>query len=186
MEASRIPWRAILSHLTSIGLGPFSLGWKPPATERGVAERVVTLLEDQGLLYLAVDWEHPAECYRTAKRLRDRLTRILSTPPTLPPDKAVVLHTKAIRAALAAFSHELLRLKIERLVAYSDIKDDKERSDFHSALGRLRSDCGYHLAWTAAQYKLNPDSRLAAIFPAVEVKRPYKPKSSSVLGLRDS
>src|SRR5438309_2071330 len=77
---SKVKWNDIKSRLTGFSALGIGLEWLPPVSEREVAEQVVTFLENEGLLYVPLNWEYPNECFQSADKIRDTLTQILVVP----------------------------------------------------------------------------------------------------------
>ncbi|WP_157661795.1 DUF6650 family protein [Burkholderia ubonensis] len=89
----------IVSRITGFSVPVFGIQWNPSETERAVARRVLTFLEDRRVLYSPSEMEVPSHCVESVQRIREFLTSELGKLDAAA-DIAVSLRAISRRAAL--------------------------------------------------------------------------------------
>lgn len=152
----------IVSRLTGISCPIFGVSWNPPETERAIAQRAITFLEDRRVLYIPSEMEVPHHCVESVLQIRTFLTKELAA---LKQDDDFSQSLRAMRTACRKF-----------LNTTHDKNQDITRHDgqwghwaswvFNGALGELRGVFGVHIARIAALHGLDVEDELASILPA--------------------
>lgn len=145
----------ITSRLTGISCPVFGVSWNPPESERKIARRVITFLENRRVLYSPYDFEVPDHCSQSVIEIRHFLTAELQA---LDSDKEIAQSLRAMRAACRKF--------LDSDPWHGSPRGFRAQSTFESALGELRGVFGIQIARLAAEYGLDVEDDLAAILPA--------------------
>ena len=141
------------------GIPPVREAFEPDEADR-CAERVVTFLEDKGVLYNFGIFEKPKDCYHSAKIIRDSVTAQMQTVSRL---TAIWRHCDSIRTACQEFMRELEVLKIENVAYDSEIVDDDDKSkrrSFFQQLLALRHKCAVPIRAIERDYGIDVGGRL--------------------------
>lgn len=146
-------------HLTGAGAFGFSLNWESAPSEKNVARRVITFLEDRRLLFGRRHQEDEMHCVSSAIEIRSFITEEIANAK---PGKSLEASLRAIRAAMRSFLD----------AAGPNARNFRFRYEHHYttdpfslALGELRTLVGLHLAVIADQYAIEVESGLKQIFP---------------------
>lgn len=166
----KLKWNDISSRISSLGFSipifGVSLQWTPSPSERNFAKRTITFLENEGLLYIAFEFERPEDCYNSADKIRDGLTTRMEE---IERETEVFKNADEIRKACADFMRNLQREKIDRIAVDYKLKQN-QRDFFHQSLIGLRVKCGLHIAFLSASYGIDLDERLETILPKLKEK----------------
>lgn len=146
-----------LSGLSGFGFG---ISWKKTASDRAIARRVVTFLEDRRLLFGERHLEDELHCVASALQIRAYLTEEIAQAK---PGKELTACLRAIRAACRKF--------VEAAGPHG--RNFREHpgyghDPFFLALGDLRTGIGYQLAAILSQYPQDIEEGLATILPVVD------------------
>ena len=145
----------ITSRLTGISCPVFGVSWNPPESERKIARRVITFLENRRVLFSPFEWEMPDHCAQSVIEMRHFLTTELQA---LDADKELAQSLRAMRAAGRKFLDDDPR--------HGSPRRHASRHMLETALGELRGVFGIHIAKLAAEYGLDVEDDLASILPA--------------------
>ena len=150
----RIKYKQLAKSLTGISTPLFGVSWNPPETDREIARKLITFLEDRRALYDPFDIETPRFVDQSLIEIRKELTsslqRIGDNPEISP-------HLRAMRAACRKYLSEVSNR-------------NKPRYHYHefesiAALGELRGVFGIHIAQLAVKYGIDIEEELASILP---------------------
>src|SRR2546422_3596860 len=135
-------FKDIASRLTGISTPFFGASWKPSDTDRSVAKRVITFLEDRRVLYSPSELEMPAHCVESVLEIR----RFLTTEIDKLDEKADL--TASLRAMRAASRKFLNAVQADegRIIRFGAESGHYASWTFNSALGELRGVFGIHIA----------------------------------------
>ena len=145
----------ITSRLTGISCPVFGVSWNPPESERKIARRVITFLENRRVLFSPFEWEMPDHCAQSVIEIRHFLTTELQA---LDADKELAQSLRAMRAAGRKF--------LDGDPRHGFPRRHTPRHMLETALGELRGVFGIHIAKLATQYGLDVEDDLASILPA--------------------
>jgi hypothetical protein len=164
---AKIAWQHILTRLNGLGISTpvfgVSVNWIPPKSEKEFAEKTIIYLENEGLLYVSFDYEHPKDCHQSADKIRDGLTTLLMD---LGGDSPAYRSIDEIRRALFDFMRALERNHLEKV---EDLFHGPRRNElpvFQEMLAKLRERCGQPLACLCVNYGIDLDDRLEGLLPA--------------------
>lgn len=152
----------ILTRLTGISCPIFGASWNPPASDRQIARRVVTFLEDHRVLYAPSELEMPEHCVHSVIEIRRCLTTELQQ---IEPDEEIAKHLRAMRAACRKFLNTVQTEDHFDIIRFGNREGHYASWVFLPSLGELRGAFGVHLAQLAAAYGLDIEDDLAAIIP---------------------
>ncbi len=153
----------IANRVTGFSTPIFGVSWNPPESERAVAKRIITQLEDRRVLYSPSEMEIPEHCVASVIDIRRMLSHELGT---LEDKLALAKAMRAMRAACRKFLDSVQT--DERIVRFGAHAGHFASWKFNGAVGELRGVFGVHLAQIAAQYGLDIEDDLAAILPAAD------------------
>lgn len=148
----RVSWNEITSRLT----GAFGVSWTPEPNECKVAEELVTYLENQGLLYSGLHWEHPKDCFESANRVRSEVNTRMQQ---LRRDMNAFKSMDSIQSALGAFRNALRDGGLHQFDSKSTMTND-EIARFDAVLIKLRQSAGVQIARLAVACKFDVSDRL--------------------------
>jgi hypothetical protein len=131
-------------------------------SEQKLAEQVVTYLENKGILFVSVCYEHPSDCHNSASEVRDDLTELMRE---MDRDTVVFNCTDRIRLRCASFMRELERLGAHRTHYSSELSTIQE-VQFKQLITSLREDCSQPIAEISAAFHVVVRGDLAAILPS--------------------
>ena len=161
----RISWerwkntaRRIVSSIT-LSVGPIT--FNPSVAQRTVAERAITYLESEGLLYTPFAWEMPDRCYADADKLREKLTEKMEE---LSHDTYVFRQLDEIRNACRIFRDKLRRIGIQKVSDHSNLRPDL-KAKYLEALGGLRNTIGTQIMLLSVEYHIDVAEHLADQLP---------------------
>jgi len=154
--------REILNRLTGFSTPLFGASWQPPELEVSAARRVIAFLEDRRVLYAPDELEVPHHCVHSVIEIRHFLSSELGK---LDRRSHLAESLSAMRAACRKFL-ERPSGSGEAKLLYANQWGHCASWDFYSGLGEMRGIFGVHFARVAAEFKLDVEDRLAAIFPA--------------------
>jgi hypothetical protein len=144
----------ITSRVTGLSCPIFGLSWNPPESERKIARRVITFLENRRVLFSPFEWEMPDHCAQSVIEIRHFLTEELQA---LDSDKELAQSLRGMRAACRKF--------LDDDPWHGAPRRTGSRHMLESALGELRGVFGIHVAKLAAEYGLDVEDELAVILP---------------------
>ena len=151
----------IRSRITGLSCPIFGVSWNPPESDRQVATRVVTFLEDRRVLFEPSQVEVPHYCVESVLQIRQYLTHELQG---LDRDAPLSESFRALRAACRKFLGTVG--PIDDTHRYGPIGSSYQDWVFIAALGELRGTFGTHLATLATSYGLDIEDQLAVILSA--------------------
>jgi hypothetical protein len=150
----KIKFSKIAKGLTGFSTPFFGVSWNPPETDRAIARRIITFLEDRRALYNPYDIETPMFVDKSILEIRKELTDLLIK---VGEDADISPHLRAMRASCRKYMDQ--------------VSDERERRyhcrDFEAfaALGELRGSFGIQIAQLAVKYGINIERELASILP---------------------
>lgn len=161
----RMRFKDIVARLTGISSPVFGVSWKPPETERSIAKRVISFLEDRRVLYVASEMEMPDHCVQSVLEIRKFLTGEIGKLD----EKAEI--TTALRAMRAACRKFLMTVQVDegRIIRFGANMGHYASWTFNGALGEMRGVFGIHIARLATAYGVDVENELAAIIPTEDV-----------------
>lgn len=158
-------FKDIVSRLTGISSPIFGVSWKPPETERSVAKRMISFLEDRRVLYVPSEMEVPDHCVQSVLEIR----KFLTTEIAKLDEKADI--TASLRAMRAACRKFLTTVQADegRIIRFGAERVHYASWTFNGALGEMRGVFGVHIARLAAAYGVDVENELAVIIPGEDV-----------------
>jgi hypothetical protein len=152
----------IVNRLTGISCPVFGISWNPPETDRSIAKRVLTFLEDRRVLYTPSEIEIPDHCVQSVIKIREFLTNELTKVDM----KAAIAESfRAMRSACRKFLNTVQAETDGRIIPFANSPGHYASWEFNQALGEMRGTIGIHIARIAAQYGLDVEDDLAKILP---------------------
>ena len=152
----------IINRLTGISCPVFGISWNPPETDRSIAKRAITFLEDRRVLYTPSEIEIPDHCVQSIVRIREFLTNELATVDV----KSEISESfRAMRSACRKFLNTVQAESDGRIVRFANSAGHYASWEFNQALGEMRGIFGIHVARIAALYGLDIEDDLAKILP---------------------
>lgn len=169
-------FKEVVGRITGISCPVFGVSWKPAETERAMAQRIVTFLEDRRVLYAPDSQEILAHCVQSVLEIRHHLTAVLQE---LPDESELAENVRAMRAACRKFLDTAGDGRSD-LIVFGVTPGHWASWRFHDAIGQMRGVFGVHVAQVAAKYGLDVEDDLASILPAAATEddervRPQKP-----------
>jgi hypothetical protein len=155
-------FKEIVNRLTGISCPIFGISWNPSETDRAIAQRAVTFLEDRRVLYSPSEIELPDHCVQSVLRIREFLTNELTR---LHSRDSMAESFRAMRSACRKFLNAVQAEDDNRIVHFANSPGHYASWEFNQALGELRGIFGVQVARLAAQYGLDVENDLAKILP---------------------
>lgn len=156
----------IASRLTGLSCPVFGVSWSPPESERAIARRVLTFLEDRRVLYVDSEMEIPSHCVESILRIREFLTGEIGR---LSGDGELVSSLRALRAACRKFLDTVDDGRHHDIIRFGGRSGHYASWTFNGALGALRGVFGVHAAHLAAAYGIDVEEQLASTFPEADL-----------------
>ena len=150
----------IILKLTGFSTPIFGVSWEPSESERKVAKRIITKLEDRRVLYNPTEMEVPHHCMMSVVEIRNLLSDELGK---LNDTSNLARSLRAMRAACRKFLDSVNT--DERIIEFGNYHGHYASWQFNGAVGELRGVFGIHLAQIATQYGLDIEDELASILP---------------------
>ena len=157
-------FKEIANRITGISCPFFGVSWTPPKSEREIAKRIISFLEDRRVLYSPYEMEMPSHCVESIIDIRRYLTQEIGS---IPNGTEIEASLRALRAACRKFLDKIQIDNIEdRYIRppYSNVNS----WIFLSGLGELRGVFGIHIAKIAVSYGIDLEDDLASIVPEGE------------------
>lgn len=152
----------IINRLTGISCPVFGISWNPSETNRAIAQRVITFLEDRRVLYNPSEIEIPDHCVQSVVRIREYLTNELAR---LDSKDGIAEIFRAMRSACRKFLNTAQTEEDSKFIRFANSPGHYASWEFNQALGELRGIFGIHITRIAAQYGLDVEDDLAKILP---------------------
>jgi len=70
----KMNFKEVSKRITGISVPFFGVSWNPPESERKIAKRIISFLEDRRVLYSPYDMEMPMHCVESIIEIRKYLT----------------------------------------------------------------------------------------------------------------
>ena len=154
-------FKDIASRLTGISSPIFGVSWNPPETERSVAKRVISFLEDRRVLYSPNSMEVPEHCVESVVEIRRVLTTEIAK---LEENAELAASLRAMRAACRKFLNTV-QADEGRIVRFGFHAGHYASWTFNGALGEMRGVFGIHIAKLATAYGIDVEDELAVVIP---------------------
>lgn len=164
ISSMKMNFKEIGKRITGISVPFFGVSWNPPESERKVAKRIMSFLEDRRVLYSPYDMEMPIHCVDSIIEIRRYLTDEIGS---LASGSELETNLRALRAACRKFLDQTQGNKHEMRYLRPPF-DNISSWIFISGLGELRGVFGIHIAKIAVSYGLDIEKELAAIIPIVD------------------
>lgn len=164
--------KEVLGRLTGLNLGPFGAQWNPPELELSKARRILAQLEDRRVLYNPSSLEVPEHCVESITEIRRLLSSELGG---LEEGSPLASSLRAMRAACRKFLDHV-DTHGPNAVRHAWHHGHWASWEFNAALGELRGVFGVHIAQIAALYRLQVETELASILPALDDELSAKPR----------
>jgi hypothetical protein len=148
--------KEIISRITGMGIGPVSLSWNPPETERKIAGDLVAALGDRRVLFDKGCGSDRAAMIASVTKIRDELTETLKR---LPLSSDLRLALSRMRSACHAFQSRLEALHISPK-GYGGPEED-----LFMAIGQFRGRIGESLAIICAACEIDLEDHFESILP---------------------
>lgn len=155
----------ILNRITGFSVPIFGVSWNPSESERSIAKRVISELEDRRVLFNPSEMEVPHHCVSSVIEIRRLLSRELGA---LDENTSLAKSLRAMRAACRKFLDSVEA--DEKIVRFGAQLGHYASWSFNGAVGELRGVFGIHIAQIAASYGLDIEGQLASILPAQDEK----------------
>ncbi len=165
-------FKEVVGRITGISCPVFGVSWKPAETDRAMARRVVTFLEDRRVLYAPDSQEIIHHCVQSVLEIRHHLTAVLQE---LPDKSELGENVRAMRAACRKFL-DTAGDGPSDLIVFGVTPGHWASWRFHDAIGQMRGVFGVHVAQVAAKYGLDIEDDLASILPAAATEDDHKPR----------
>ena len=149
----KLKGKSLASRLTGISTPIGGISWTPPVDERDQARRLITFLNDRGVLFEPYGLEVGPHVIQSVLEIRQRLTQVLEDVGESPPLGESLV---AMRSACRKF----LRL------TQTPPRNHRGMGELVTHIGELRALFGLHLARVACAYSLELDPHLEAILPS--------------------
>jgi hypothetical protein len=159
----KMNFQEVSHRITGISCPFFGVSWNPPESERRIAKRIISFLEDRRVLYSPYDLEVPMHCVDSIIEIRRYLTNELGS---ITKDSEIEKCLRALRAACRKF--------LDKVGNNTDTKYLRHPFDnisswiFITGLGELRGVFGIHIAQMAVSYGIDIEKDLASIIPVVD------------------
>jgi hypothetical protein len=160
----KMNFKEIGKRITGISVPFFGVSWNPPESERKVAKRIMSFLEDRRVLYSPYDMEMPTHCVESINEIRRYLTDEIGS---LASGSELETNLRALRASCRKFLDKTQDHKHEMRYLRPPF-DNISSWIFISGLGELRGVFGIHIAKIAVSYGLDIEKELATIIPIVD------------------
>ena len=154
-------YQEIANCLTGITTPIFGVSWNPPESQRSIARRVISFLEDRRVLYVPSEVEIPHHAVESILEIRRFLTSELGN---IEHDSEIGISLAALRSSCRKFMNKVDGDQRE-IIRFGSNHGHFASWIFISALGELRGVFGIHLAKIATAYGLDVEDDLASIFP---------------------
>ena len=155
----------ILRRITGISTPVFGLSWNPEKSEREVAIRVISFLEDRRVLYNPTMMEVPTHCVESVLKIRNLLTEIIGN---LPVKTELSESLRAMRAACRKFLDKM-KITDDYYLDFYTKPGNIHSWEFNSAVGELRGVFGVHIAKISVAYGIEVEDDLATILPEEDI-----------------
>lgn len=155
--------RDLAGRLTGLSTPFGGAAWTAQPSDKDLAHRVVTFLEDRRVLYAPDEAEVPDHCVRSVLEIRREVTAVLADVHAREP---LTGQLKAIRAACRKFVDQVDPDLVAGHARPSS--DGFSNWRFNQALGELRGVVGVHVALLADRHGLTVEDDLARILPPPE------------------
>ena len=152
-----------IRRLTGISAPIGGLQWQYRESDRDVAARVVSYLEDRRVLYVPSEAELPAHAISSVLEIRRFLTGELGAVTDRP---AIADTLRALRAAARKFLDTVGPFIDQPLKDTVGTWHGTPEWTLNQALGEMRGVYGVHIALLAERYGLSVEPDLASILPA--------------------
>ena len=160
----KMNFKEVSKRITGISVPFFGVSWNPPESERKIAKRIISFLEDRRVLYSPYDMEMPMHCVESVIEIRRYLTDEIGS---LANGSELEPNLRALRAACRKFLDKTQDNKHEMRYLRPPF-DNISSWIFISGLGELRGVFGIHIAKIAVSYGLDIEKELASIIPIVD------------------
>jgi hypothetical protein len=157
----------LLNRITGFSCPVFGVQWNPPESERAIAKRVITYLEDRRVLYSPAQLEMPDHCVHSVIDIREHLTAELQK---LGAHSGLADALRAMRTACRKFLNTV-QADDRRMIHFAE-RGSYDAWVFNGALGELRGVFGVHVLQIAVSHGLDVEDDLASILPAEEQSAP--------------
>jgi hypothetical protein len=163
----RVRFTELMPRLTGVSTPVFGVQRTPPEAEVGLAQDVLTFLEDRRVLYAPSFLEVPLHVSDSVHEMRRFLTAAIRGHDVTPELEASL---RALRAACSRFLGELAEIEQRPTLPAGmyGMPDLRNRDSFYEALGALRATVGIHVARIAVLNGLDVGSDLACILPSAD------------------
>ncbi|SRR6266498_3495024 len=148
--------KEITSRITGMGIGPVSISWNPPETERKIVGDLVAALGDRRVLFDKGCGSDRAAMIASVMKIRDELTETLKR---LSPSSDIRSALSRMRSACHAFQSKLEALHI------SPKGWGGPEEDLFIAIGQFRGRIGESLAVICAACKIDLEDQFESILP---------------------
>jgi hypothetical protein len=155
-KKQRVPFVEIGRRITGISTPVFGLSWNPPEDRRRIVRGLVAFLEDRRALYADFHMEYSPWVEKSVLEMRSVLTKTLKSCPE---DGELTGPIRGMRSACRKFLDRMAYPGSLRMNMYP------HEALMWEALGELRGMFGLHLARLCAEYGVDVEPELAAIFP---------------------
>lgn len=153
---------SMLSRLRGLTIAGFGASWEPSESERDIAGRVISFLEDRRVLFNDYELEVPGHCVDSIIEIRSFLTEQLGELKTR--EASIADNIRGIRAACREFL-DTVQKDDGQIIIESSFEGGPQNWTFYAALGELRATVGMHVAVISAKHNLSVNSELANILP---------------------
>jgi hypothetical protein len=160
IKSMKMNFKEVANRITGISCPFFGVSWNPPESERKIAKRVITYLEDRRVLYSPYDLEVPMHCVDSIIEIRRYLTNEIGS---ITKDSEIEKSLRALRAACRKFLDKVGNNADTRYLRHPF--DNISSWIFITGLGELRGVYGIHIATMAVSYGIDIEKDLASIIP---------------------
>lgn len=157
-------FKEVANRITGISCPFFGVSWNPPESERTIAKRAITFLEDRRVLYSPYEMEMPPHCIESIIEIRRYLTHEIGS---MSKDTEIEKSLRALRAACRKFLDTIQSENLESRYLRPPY-DNSSSWIFMSGLGELRGVFGIHVAKIAVSYGIDLEDDLATIVPVAD------------------
>lgn len=162
----------IASRLTGFSTPFFGLSWEPAVSDRSVAKRVVTFLEDRRVLYYSSALEEPDRCVDSVLEIRQLMTEVIGRGGI---GAELEGSLRLVRRHCVRFLDQVQEMFNQapgfargRRFLFRDPALAWEDFRFATALGELRSGVGLQVGLIAAAFDLDVEDGLGTQIPPIE------------------
>lgn len=151
------------TRITGVSTPWLGASWNPPQSQKEIAKKLITFLEDRRVLYNPSYLESPSHCVTSIIEIRKFLTDLLIS---LDENTDLGIAIRTIRAACRKFLDTISHYESSDTHEYRYRMGMGDQFIFDTGIGELRGAVGLELAKIIVMFKLNCEGELLTILPS--------------------